>query len=343
MRHVDIICPVFQEEETIGLFHQRLMQVVDRLTGRYMTRVLYVMDPGSDGTEQALRQIACCDRRVEVLIMSRRFGHQMALVAGLDASRGDAAIMLDSDLQHPPELIPELLEHWENGAEIVQAIREDATEAGRIRRAMSRWFYALFVRMGSPPLRAGAADFRLLSARVVSVFRAELREHNAFVRGLVSWVGYRIVYVPFRPAARLHGLSKYRPTTLFNFALVGLSSFSKVPLRFCIGVGFALAALGLLSAFAQIFAYVFGNRTVPGWASVLFAVSLMGGVQLFFLGVIGEYIGLIVDEVKNRPRYLIDRRVGGQAAELPTESGTMMPMVATDADANGRQSVRLDQ
>jgi polyisoprenyl-phosphate glycosyltransferase len=342
MRHVDIICPVFQEEEIISLFNQRLMQVLDRLAGRYTARVLYVMDPGSDETEQVLREIARCDRRVEVLIMSRRFGHQMALVAGLDATRGDAAIMLDSDLQHPPELIPELLEYWENGAEIVQAIREDAMEAGRIRRAMSRWFYALFVSMGSAPLQPGAADFRLLSARVVNVFRAQLREHNAFIRGLVSWVGYQIVYIPFRPAARLHGMSKYRPTTLFNLALVGLSSFSKTPLRFCIGIGFALAGLGLLSAFVQIFAYFFGNHTVPGWASLLFAISLMGGVQLFFLGVIGEYIGLIIDEVKNRPRYLIDRRIGGQAAELAADDGTTLPLVAAGSDAHGRQSVRSD-
>jgi polyisoprenyl-phosphate glycosyltransferase len=343
MRHVDIICPVYQEEEIIGLFHQRLTQVLDRLTGRYTARILYVMDPGSDSTEQALREIARCDGRVEALIMSRRFGHQMALVAGLDASRGDAAIMLDSDLQHPPELIPELLEHWENGGEIVQAIREDAAEAGALKRATSRWFYSLFIKMGSVPLRPGAADFRLLSARVVAVFRGQLHEQNAFLRGLVSWVGYRIVYVPFRPAVRPRGVSKYRPATLFNFALVGVCSFSKVPLRFCIASGFVLAAFSLLSAFAQILAYVIGNRTVPGWASLFFVVSLMGGVQLFFLGVIGEYIGLIVDEVKNRPRYLIDRRVGGQAAELPTESGAMMPLVATDPQAGGRQSVRLDQ
>jgi polyisoprenyl-phosphate glycosyltransferase len=159
------------------------------------------------------------------------------------------------------------------------------------------------------------------------VVREKLREHNPFLRGLVSWVGYRIVYVPFIPERRMRGRSKYRPTTLLNFALNGLCSFSKVPLRFCIGVGFALAMLSFASAFLQIAAYLLSNYAVPGWASLLSAVTLLGGIQLVFLGVLGEYIGLIVDEVKDRPRYLVDKRYNRQyAAGSSAVAAELLPL-----------------
>jgi polyisoprenyl-phosphate glycosyltransferase len=337
MRQVDVICPVFREEEGIGLFHARLQGVLDRLSGHYTWRILYVLDPSPDRTEVLLSSIAATDPRVEVLVLSRRFGHQAALVAGIDHCCGDAAIMMDSDLQHPPELIPELIRQWEGGAEIVQTVRQDGKETGWPKRIASRWFYASFFKLGAVELRSGAADYRLLSARVLQVIRDELREHNPFLRGLISWVGYRIVYVPFIPERRLHGRSKYRPTTLLNFALNGLCSFSKVPLRFCIGAGFVLAILSFISAFLQIVAYFLSNYAVPGWASLLSAVTLLGGIQLLFLGVLGEYVGLIVDEVKDRPRYLVDKRYSRQCAVGPaTTPVELIPL----SSGNNRPAVR---
>jgi len=331
MPKIDVICPVYREEEVIELFHRSLAAVLDGLSHRYAFRILYVADPSPDRTEAALSAIAQQDARVEVLVLSRRFGHQIALVAGLDHSRGDAAIMLDSDLQHPPELIPELIEHWQAGAEIVQAVRRDGGETAWLKRMTSRWFYETFLRLGAVDLRSGAADYRLLSARVAAVFREGLREHNPFLRGLVGWVGYRIVYVPFTPQRRASGRSKYRPTTLLNFALNGLCSFSKLPLRFCIGTGFLLAGLSILSGLLQVLAYVFSDYPVPGWASLFSTVSLIGGVQLFFLGVLGEYIGLIVDEVKDRPRYLVDKRFGlGHAANVHPPLGAVIPLTARE-------------
>lgn len=315
MSSLDVVCPVYREEEAIAAFHGRLVAVLSGLPGTYACRILYVLDPSPDRTEEILTAIAAADPRVEVLVMSRRFGHQMALVAGIDHATGDAVVMLDSDLQHPPELIPELVRHWEEGAEIVQTVRQDGAETGWLKRSTSRWFYSTFLKVGAVELRSGAADYRLLSRRVAQVFRQEMREHNQFLRGLVSWMGYRVVYVPFTPTRRLQGRSKYRPSTLIGFALNGICSFSKVPLRFCIGTGFLLAALSLFGAAIQIWAYFLSGAEVPGWASLFSVVSFLGGVQLFFLGMMGEYVSLIFDEVKNRPLYLLDKRVRRSATE----------------------------
>lgn len=327
MHKVDVICPVFREEGVIGRFHERLTAVLDRLEDRYTFRILYIVDPAPDGTEAQLSAIADSDARAEVFVLSRRFGHQIALVAGLDQSQGDAAIMLDSDLQHPPELVPELLRHWEAGAEIVQTVRQDGREVGWLKRVSSRLFYATFQRTGAVELQSGAADYRLISARIVDVFRRELHEHNPFLRGLVAWVGYRIVYVPFVPHRRAHGRSKYGATALLNFALNGMCSFSKAPLRFCIAAGFGLAALSILSAFLQVMAYLLSDYTVPGWGSLFSTVSLIGGMQLFFLGVLGEYLGIVVDEVKGRPRYLVDKRYpAAETSALEADRGTVISL-----------------
>ena len=308
MTILDVICPVYREEEVIASFHARLAKTLDILSDRYTVHITYVVDPSPDRTEEILSSIGQIDKRVAILTMSRRFGHQMALVAGIDHSDGDIIVMLDSDLQHPPELIPELLRHWEEGSEIVQTIRTDGAEINWLKRLTSRWFYAAFTQVGAVNLQPGAADYRLISRRVAEVFRKEIREHNQFLRGLVSWVGYRISFVQFTPVEREQGRSKYRPATLLNFALNGICSFSKVPLRFCIGAGFTLAALSLLAGLVQILIYAIGSVDVPGWTSLIAMVSFASGVQLFFLGVLGEYVSLIFDEVKDRPLYLLDRQ-----------------------------------
>src|SRR5215813_7193786 len=308
MKSIDIICPVFREEEVIGLFHERLSAALQPLGQHYGIRILYVLDPSPDHTEMALSAISAADPRVEVLVMSRRFGHQAALIAGIDDTRADAVIMLDSDLQHPPELIPRLVELWEQGTEIVQAVRMDGAETGVLKRLTSRWFYTLFHKLGVVELPAGASDYRLLSRRVAEVVRAQLPEQNPFLRGLVGWVGFNVVHVPFKPAPREFGRTNYRASTLFTFALNGICSFSKLPLRFCSGLGLALAVISLLGGIGELLLYAVGRVEVPGWPSLIAALCFLGGVQLFFLGVIGEYVGLIFDEVKRRPRYIVDRR-----------------------------------
>jgi dolichol-phosphate mannosyltransferase len=316
-KSIDILCPVFREEEVIGAFHTELTRAIETLAEQYSVSILYVVDPSHDRTETILADISARDPRVQVLVMSRRFGQQAALIAGLDHSNGDALVMLDSDLQHPPTLIPEMIRYWEEGAEIVQTLRQDGRETRFFKRVSSRLFYELLMKIGSVDLGNGAADFRLMSKRVVHVFKERMREHNPFLRGLIGWVGFNIVYLPYQPAKREHGTTKYRISTLFNFAINGIFSFSNVPLRFCTMMGIAIAAFSMVSMLAQVGAYILSVRSVPGWASEFTATSLIGGIQLIFLGILGEYVSLIFDEVKNRPRYLIDRHVRNGEVRRP--------------------------
>lgn len=323
----------------IELFHRQLVAAIEPLNRGYQIRIIYILDPSPDRTEMLLCAISAGDPRVEILVMSRRFGHQAALMAGLDCSRADAVVMLDSDMQHPPELIPQLIEHWEQGADIVQALREDGREIGFLRRLSSRWFYNILRRIGMRELGVGASDYRLLSRRVAAIVCAQLPERNPFLRGLVSWVGFHVVQVGFKPSARARGHSHYRPSTLFTFALNGICSFSKLPLRVCVGLGIAIACCSFLVGLAEIVSYMFGMVRVPGWSSLIAALCFLGGVQLFFLGMIGEYVGLIFDEVKARPRYLMDRRYAhGSIVEREPDDHAKSSRIGS-LDSIRRQSV----
>jgi polyisoprenyl-phosphate glycosyltransferase len=316
MMRIDVVCPVFREEASIATFHNALLAATGALSADFAFRYIYVVDPSSDRSEIILRDLAEHDRRVAVIVMSRRFGHQAALVAGLDASTGDAVVMLDSDMQHPPSLVPVLIEHWQTGADVVQALREDGDTIAFGKRLTSSLFYRLFERFTKIQINSGAADFRLLSRRVVDVFRTQLREHNPFFRGLVTWIGYKIVYVPFTPARRVAGRSNYSLSSLTAFALNGLCSFSKLPLRVCIALGLFFAALSMVLGVILVIVYfLLGSTYAPGWASLFALLSFASSINLFFLGVLGEYVGLIFDEVKDRPRYLVGRTYGAKPAE----------------------------
>ena len=308
MKKIQILCPVYKEEEGIVEFHEQLVRVLEPTRQSYRISYLYAVDPSTDRTEQVLAELAASRPDVEILVMSRRFGHQAALIAGIDQSDADALVMLDSDGQHPPEVIAEMVKRWESGAEIVQGLREDGNETGYLKRTTSAMFYRVITAIGSIALQSGAADYRLLDRRVVDVLRHQFPERNVFLRGLVAWVGYNVSYVSFSPRERMQGRSKYRPSVLFNFALQGISSFSKTPLRLCTVTGMAIAALSLLAGGAQVVAYFLGHADVRGWASLMTLMSFLGGVQMFFMGIFGEYLGQIFDEVKRRPRYLVRQR-----------------------------------
>lgn len=317
MKCIDVLCPVFREEEALLGFHERLRAALVPLRERFGFRFLYVMDPFPDSTERVLRDLASRDMEVEVLVMSRRFGHQSALLAGIDSSKADALIMLDSDGQHPPELIPVLVERWEAGAQIVQTLRKDGDETGWLKRTTSAWFYRILSRIGSIELKGGAADYRLLDRSVVQVIREDFAERNIFLRGIIAWVGYNTAFVEFDPMKRMSGASNYRTSILVNFAIQGISSFSKFPLRLCTVTGMIVAVLSVLAAFIMVVDYYAGTQVVPGWATLLAFVAFFGGVQLFFMGVFGEYLGQVFDEVKGRPRYLVMRRYSGGRAAIP--------------------------
>lgn len=311
MKHIQVLCPVFREEEGILDFHAKLLVATQSLRKKHALTYLYVVDPAGDRTEEILSGLAIRDPLVEVIVMSRRFGHQAALLAGIDACQADALVMLDSDGQHPPELIATLVDHWEDGAKIVQTLRQDGAETGFLKRLTSAWFYRVLSGIGSIELKGGAADYRLLDRRVVDVLRDDLKERNAFLRGLVAWVGFNVAFVEFQPLRREYGASKYRTRILFNFALQGISAFSKTPLRLCTLAGLVMSAMSIVVAGVLVLSYLFGQVNVPGWATLMTFMALLGGMQLLFMGIIGEYLGQVFDEVKQRPRYIVASRYGG--------------------------------
>jgi len=309
MRTLSVVCPVYNEQEVIEPFYEALNGVLEGVADRYQATILFVVDPGTDDTLSIVRRIAARDPKVRVLVLSARFGHQMALLAGIDHSDADVVVMLDSDLQHPPALIPAMLDASEKGYDIVHTIRLDAPDTSWVGRWASRLFYQLLNVLSQVPIRESAADYRLISRRVASLFRHQIRERNQFLRGLFSWVGFRATGVSFQAQPRAAGRSKYSVGRLFAFAMAGITSFSKRPLRAAILVGLGFALSGLLLALVTLVQY-FSHSTLPsGWTTIVILIAGFSGIQLIFLGVIGEYIGAIFDEVKARPHYIVEERI----------------------------------
>jgi polyisoprenyl-phosphate glycosyltransferase len=310
MATIDIILPVYNEEEGLAIFHEALSIVLSDLSERYSFRVIYVLDRCSDNSLAVLKDIVSQDSRVTVLHLSRRFGHQMSLVAGLDHSTGDAAVLMDCDMQHPPEVIPRLLEKMEEGYEIVQALRKYDPKTPGAKQWTSHIFYKLQNWLSPIEIPVGAADFRLISCKVRRLFQGSIREQNQFLRGLFQWVGFRQATVEFVSPPRVVGATKYNFTRLLTFSIAGITSFSKVPLRVAAVIGFIISAMSLIYGLFAITVYLTVGHLPPGYTSLIVAVSFIGGLQLMVLGILGEYLGAVFDEVKRRPLYIIDEVLG---------------------------------
>jgi glycosyltransferase involved in cell wall biosynthesis len=304
-----VVCPVYREAESITEFHRRLWKTLEGLNGRYRTTVQYVIDPSDDDTVTAVRGLVDENAATSALVMSNRFGHQMALLAGMDHSDADVLITLDCDLQHPPELLPTLLDRYEEGYDVVQTIRTRTENQSRLSRFASRRFYSLLNKLSDTKIVDGGADFRLLSRRVVDVFRNDLRERNQFLRGLIPWVGFRSCQVEFTADERHGGQSKYSFTRSLRLATDGLVSFSKAPLRLGVGIGLFFAVGAFAYALATGIVWVSNGSIPPGWASLAMLVAGSTGVLLAFMGILGLYIGAIFDEVKARPHYIVAERI----------------------------------
>jgi glycosyltransferase involved in cell wall biosynthesis len=283
--------------------------VLRTLEPAYLSRIMFVVDRGQDETLSILKNIASVDRAVQVLGLSSRFGHQMSLLAGIDHADADAIIMMDSDLQHPPSLIPRLLTEFENGCEIVHTLRQDTADVSWFKRTSSRLFYRMINRISDVRIIENAADFRLISRRVADVFRTRIRERNQFLRGLFGWVGFRTASVPFRVNPRVAGSTKYSIRRMVRFGIDGVVSFSKSPLQAVTIFGFVCAAFGFGLALLTMVQAMRGARFPSGWATLLVMITIFGGTQLICIGIIGEYIGAIFDEVKQRPHYLVEESV----------------------------------
>jgi dolichol-phosphate mannosyltransferase len=311
MKAIDIVLPVYNEEAGIREFHRALMEVVSQQRDRYAFRLIYVLDRCTDRTFDILRDLARECPIMDVVQLSSRFGHQMSLIAGLDRSSGDAAIMMDADLQHPPSIVPALLAKFEEGYDVVQTVRRYSRQTGWWRRRASSLFYALQNALSPVEIKDGMADFRLLSRRVVRVFQTSIREQNQFLRGLFRWVGFRRAEVEFTSGERARGVTKYQFLRLLTFSTTGIVSFSKLPLRVATLAGFATTAAGMMYAAWLMIDYVKLGGFPRGYPSLILVVLILGGLQLVFLGVIGEYIGAIFDEVKHRPLYVVEEVVEG--------------------------------
>jgi len=304
---LSIVLPAYNEADNLRDACAQLAKVLDSTNLRW--EIIIADDGSQDATWSEILALHRADSRVKGVQLSRNFGHQYALFAGLTHAAGDAVISMDADLQHPPELIPELVEQWRAGYKIVNTVRLDPRTLSAFKRVTSALYYTMLSKLSGVPMRRGMSDCRLLDRQVLDEL-ASFGEAGLFLRGLVMWVGYPMTWVPFACRDRLRGESKYTLKKMFLFALDGVTSFSVVPLR----IGVLIGALTSLLAFGELtYALVMklsGGRTVPGWASAVSVVSFLFGVLFILLGLIGEYVGRILIEVRRRPRFLINARIG---------------------------------
>ena len=299
---LSIIVPAHNEEHCLGALHAELSRVLGRLGLGH--ELIFVDDGSSDGTAAELARLRREDPAVAVVALGRRFGHQLALSAGLEYARGDAVIMMDADLQHPPRLIHEMIRRHEQGFDVVYTTRKDAGHIPFFKRITSRWFYRLINSISDIRIEPAAADFRLLSHKAVIAYR-RLSERGRFARGLITWIGFRQCAIEYEPGVREAGSSKYSLKKMVRLALDGITSFSARPLRVSLGLGLVLVLLSVSYA-AYALAVWASGEAMQGWTSILISVLLIGGVQLVSIGVVGEYVGRVFTEVKGRPLYLID-------------------------------------
>lgn len=292
---------------------ERVAQVLDGLDGEW--EVILVDDGSDDGTYGLAVELHARDSRFKVVRLSRGFGHQVALSAGLDLARGEAIVTMDGDLQHPPEVIPDLVTRWLAGDEIVYAVMEERQGESRFKDVTARWFYRLLARLADIDVPAGAGDFRLVDRRALDAVRA-MRESNRYLRGMFSWVGFRQSGVPYSSPPRPAGRSKYGGLRMFRLATDAVIGFSNRPLRLGLTVGFVVSIASIVFGLSAAISKLAGVFVVPGWTSIMVLVGIVGGIQLIVLGVIGEYISHIFDEVKRRPLYVVSRTHG-----LPEREG----------------------
>jgi dolichol-phosphate mannosyltransferase len=300
---LSVVAPIFNEEATLQTFYTRVCEALEGVP----FELVLVDDGSTDSSGELLQGLAAGDPRVRVVFLSRNFGHQTALTAGLDHARGEAVVMLDADLQDPPELIPRMLDQWRAGCDVVYAVREQREGESWFKLTTARWFYRLFDKLAQVELRQNSGDFRLLDRHPLDALLS-MRERSRFLRGMTVWVGYRQAAVPYRRDARYAGETKYTLSRMLRFSLDAVSSFSHRPLQLATLLGFLISTLAFIAIPVVAGLRITGSY-LPGFGTVTIAVLLLGGIQLIAIGIIGEYVGRIYDEVKGRPLYLVRSRL----------------------------------
>ena len=301
-----VVIPVFNEEDNLESLYHRLSKVLENPCKNY--EIIFVDDGSTDNSLKIIMRLRETDSGVKIISFSRNFGHQVAITAGIDYASGSAVIVMDADLQDPPEVIPRLVEKWREGYDTVYAIRESRKDP-IFKKAIAFIFYRLFRRMSDVDIPVDAGDFRLMSRRVVDILKA-MPERNRYLRGLASWIGFRQARVRYARDKRYAGKSKYTLWKLARLALDGVTAFSHFPLRLVTQLGLVVSLVGFIYIAKMIIDALLFGRTVPGWTTLMAAVLFLGGVQLIVIGVIGAYIGRIYVEVQQRPLYLIKAKIG---------------------------------
>jgi len=317
-RFVSVVVPAFNEAQNIPLLYRRVAEVLTQAVSLNW-ELIFADDGSRDTTWSVICALAADDSKVRGVRLSRNFGHQYALLAGLEAAVGDAVIMMDCDLQHPVEMVPMLLERWRSGFKVVKTMRQDSCEIGWFKRWTSRAFYRLFSVLSGVNLQPGLADFRLLDRRALDEL-LRLREEGLFLRGLTEWIGFPSCVIPYQAGQRACGQSQYSIKKMVRLAWNGVSSFSITPLRIGILIGLIGSLVSLLSLLYAFFGKIFGRGLVPGWASTLMVISLLFFLLFVYLGVLGEYIGRIIVEVRHRPRFIVCETKGfGKRTRIPDD------------------------
>ena len=304
---ISVVAPVFNEEAILPEFYRRTSAALDALGEPW--ELVLVNDGSRDRTPQIMRELHAADQRVKVVDFARNFGHQVAITAGADYATGDAVVVMDADLQDPPEVIPDLLARWREGHEVVYAVRAERKGETWFKEFTAKAFYRIVYRITDIDIPMDNGDFRLMDRKVVDALKA-MREKHRFMRGLSVWVGFRQTGVKYVRAERFAGETKYPLKKMLKFALDGITSFSYLPLQLATYVGFTIAGLAVLGIIATIILRLSGSEAFYGQATTLVSVLFLGGVQLISLGIIGEYLGRIYDEVKGRPLYIVREAVG---------------------------------
>jgi len=314
---ISVVVACFNEEAVVRETNRRLAAV---LQGQDFTfEIIYVNDGSTDSTFDLLRQMQAEDERIVVIDLTRNFGHQVATTAGLDHASGDAVVLIDADLQDPPETILDMVARWRTGYDVVYGFRQERQGETVFKQWTAKVFCRVLNKLSSVPIPLDTGDFRLMDRAVVDSLHS-MPERDRFLRGMVSWTGFRQIGVPYYRAARYAGESKYPLIKMIRFATDGILSFSVVPLELASMLGFIASIVALLGGVVAIGFRLFTDKWVPGWASIFFAVLFMGGAQLICLGIIGEYVGRIYGETKRRPLYFVQRRLGGR--EMGAEQDT---------------------
>jgi polyisoprenyl-phosphate glycosyltransferase len=313
---LSVVAPMHDEEDVVGAFHSRTVAALDGVDFE-----LILVDDGSrDATGERSRALAAEDDRVKLITLSRNFGHQAAISAGLEHSHGDVVVMIDGDLQDPPELIPGMLAAWRHGADVVYAVRESREGETRFKLATARWFYRLFDKLARIELAHESGDYRLMDRAPLDALLS-MPERNRFLRGMTVWVGFTQTAVTYRREARAGGRTKFTPARMLRFAFDAITSFSHAPLQAATLLGFAFSILAFLAIPLTIVAR-YADIYTRGVPTTIVIILLLGGIQLITVGIIGEYVGRIYDEVKHRPLYVVRDRVNVEAPERPQRTGT---------------------